>query len=279
VERSLGSGRTVSVGYQYIRGDGLLMSINQNVPTCVAAGTNNGCRPNPAYRNNNQYSSAGESNYHGMHVSFLQRPSPWSSLRVTYTLSRSMNNVSEFFFSSPIDPTDVNRDWGRSDDDQRHRLVINGTVNTPMTPATTAWERVRNGFQVSALLQSYSSLPFNITSGVTSLQGTNGRPFADGAVSTANFDVRTVTFIDRNAGVGSDFFALNLRVSRGFKIGGGARVDGLLEAFNLTNRVNNLTRNANFGAGSYPTNPSSTFNQITAVGDPRTFQLGVRLSF
>jgi len=279
VEQSLGSGRTVSVGYQYIRGDGLLMSINQNVPTCVAAGTNNGCRPNPAYRNNSQYSSAGESNYHGVHVSFLQRPSQWSSLRVTYTLSKSMNNVSEFFFSSPIDPSNVMRDWGRSDDDQRHRLVINGTVNTPMAPATTAWERVRNGFQLSAMVQYYSSLPFNITSGVTSLQGTNGRPFANGAVSTANFDVGTVTFIDRNAGVGSDYFTLNMRLSRGFRLGGGARVDGLVEAFNLTNRVNNLTRNANFGAGSYPTNPSSTFNQITAVGDPRTFQLGVRLTF
>ena len=32
------------------------MSINQNVPTCVAAGTNNGCRPNPDYANNSQYS-------------------------------------------------------------------------------------------------------------------------------------------------------------------------------------------------------------------------------
>jgi Carboxypeptidase regulatory-like domain/TonB dependent receptor len=279
VEQSLGSGRTMSVGYQYIRGDGILMSINQNAPTCVAAGTNNGCRPNPAYRNNSQYSSAGDSNYHGLHVSFLQRPSQCSSLRVTYTLSKSMNNVSEFFFSSPIDPTNVMRDWGRSDDDQRHRLVINGTVNTPMTPATTTWEHVRNGFQLSAMLQYYSSLPFNITSGVTSLQGTSGRPFANGAVSTANFDVRTVTFIDRNAGVGSDYFALNMRLSRGFRLGGGARVDGLVEAFNLTNRVNNLTRNANFGAGSYPTNPASTFNQITAVGDPRTFQLGLRLTF
>ena len=50
------------------------MSVNQNVPTCVAAGTNNGCRPNSAYRNNSQYSSVGESNYHGLHVSFVQRP-------------------------------------------------------------------------------------------------------------------------------------------------------------------------------------------------------------
>src|SRR4029450_6091430 len=56
VERSLGHGRTVSVGYLYLQGSNLLMSINQNVPTCAAGGTNNGCRPNPAYRNNTQYS-------------------------------------------------------------------------------------------------------------------------------------------------------------------------------------------------------------------------------
>src|SRR4030095_4565204 len=72
VERSLGKGRTVSVGYDYIRGENLLMSINQNVPTCVASGTNNGCRPASTYRNNSQYSAAGDSNYHGMHVSFMQ---------------------------------------------------------------------------------------------------------------------------------------------------------------------------------------------------------------
>jgi hypothetical protein len=137
VERSLGEGRTMSVGYHYLGGENLLMSVNQNVPTCVATGTNNGCRPISTYRNNSQYSSLGDSTYHGLYVSFLQRPISWASLRVSYTLSKSMNDVGEAFFSSPIDPVDVRRDWSRSDDDQRHRLVIDGTVNTPMSPATT----------------------------------------------------------------------------------------------------------------------------------------------
>ena len=35
------------------------------------SGTNNGCRPNPTYANNSQYSSVGESTYHGLHVSFV----------------------------------------------------------------------------------------------------------------------------------------------------------------------------------------------------------------
>ena len=60
---------------------------------------------------------------------------------------------------------------------------------------------------------------------------------------------------------------------------GRTRLEGLVEVFNLTNRRNNLTRNTNFGAGTYPTNPSSTFNQILAVGDPRGAQLGVRFKF
>ena len=60
---SSASARRVGVGYQYLKGSQLLMSVNQNVPTCVASGTNNGCRPNSTYANNSQYSSVGESNY------------------------------------------------------------------------------------------------------------------------------------------------------------------------------------------------------------------------
>jgi len=279
VERILAPGTTISAGYQYLRGGNLIMLVNRNVPTCVAAGANNGCRPDPRYRNNNQYSSVGESNYHGLHVSFVQRPTAWAGLRVSYTLSKSMNNVGQTFFSSPVDPGDINRDWARSDDDQRHRLAINGTIRTPEARAATVWEHLTHGLQISGTLLSYSSLPFNITSGVQSLQGTTGRPFADGTTAAANFDVRTANLIPRNAGTGNDFFTVNLRVSRVFRVGGSARLEGMVEVFNLTDRVNPITRNANFGPGAYPADPAPGFNRITAVGDPRTLQLGLRLTF
>jgi hypothetical protein len=266
VERTLGSSRAVTVGYQYVRGGNLLMSINQNVPTCVAAGTNNGCRPVSTYMNNSRYSAAGDSSYHGLHVTYLQRPRDWSSIRVSYALSTSMNNLGEAFFSSPTDPGNVMKDWGRSDNDQRHRLVVSASAQA-------------HGFLASTMIQYYSSLPFNIVSGVNSLQGTAGRPLANGTASTANFDVRAVEFIPRNSGTGSDFFSLGLRVSRGFQLPGGSRIEGLLEAFNLTNRSNPLTRNNTFGSGSYPLNPLASFNTVTAVGDPRTLQFGVRVSF
>jgi hypothetical protein len=267
VEQQIGDRMTVSVGYQYLRGSELLMSVNQNVPTCVPVGTNNGCRPNPSYANNSQYSSVGKSTYHGLHVSFVQRPAVWGQYRVSYTLSKAMNNLGEFFFSSPIDPFDLSKDWGRSDNDQRHRLVVNAAVNSPSAPASTMWEHLTHGFQLSGMLLAYSAPPFNITSGVTTIQGTAGRPIVDGE------------FIERNAGIGTAFFTLNARVSRAFHLTGRLQLEALAEGFNLTNRANVVTRNTNFGSGAYPTNPSPTFEQITAVGEPRSFQFALRVRF
>ena len=86
-------------------------------------------------------------------------------------------------------------------------------------------------------------------------------------------------FIERNAGEGSDFFSLNVRVSRAFRLTARVEIEALAEGFNLTNRRNALTRNTNFGAGAYPTSPSATFGQVTAVGDPRSFQFGLRVRF
>jgi outer membrane receptor protein involved in Fe transport len=267
VEQQFGGRTTLSVGYQYLDGSGLLMSINQNVPTCVASGTNNGCRPLSTYANNSQYSSAGDSTYHGLHVSLSQHTDKWGQYRVSYTLSKAMNNVGEFFFSSPIDPTDLAKDWGRSDNDQRHRLVFNGSIHSSLEPANGVWEHLTHGFQVGTMLQAYSAPPFNITSGVTTIQGTPGRPMVDGA------------FIDRNAGVGTAFFTLSARVSRNFRLTSRLQLEILAEGFNLTDRANVVTRNTNFGPGAYPDNPSPTYGQITAVGDPRAFQFGGRLRF
>jgi hypothetical protein len=165
-----------------------------------------------------------------------------------------MNNLGEFFFSSPIDPLDLSKDWGRSDDDQHHRLVANGSMQLPYD------------LQVSGLVQAYSSLPFNITSGVTTVQGTAGRPIVNGA------------FIPRNAGVGTPFVNVNLRVSHSLPLGR-VKLETLAEIFNVTNRQNVATRNTNFGSGTYPTNPSTTFGQVTAVGEPRSLQIGIRVRF
>jgi hypothetical protein len=255
VERQLGARSTISAGYQRIRGIHLIAALNQNVPQCVASGTNNACRPHTGYANNSQYSPAADSVYNGLHISFVQRPVKWGNYRVSYTYSRSMNNAGEFFFSSPIDHLNIWQDWGRSDEDQRHRLMASGSARVPF------------GLALSATLQYYSSLPFNITTGTTTVQGTTARPMTGGA------------FIPRNAGEGFDRLQLNLRLGRIFRVTERVRLEAIGEMFNATNRVNGVTLNGTFGTGAYPTNPSPAFGRTTAVSEPRSGQIALRLSF
>lgn len=254
IEQQLGARRTLAVGFQHLRGLRLIAAINRNVPTCAASGANNGCRPNPNYANNSQYSPAADSRYDALHISFVERPSQHGHYRISYSWSKSLNNVGENFFSSPIDPTNIWLDYGRSDDDQRHRVVVDGAIRA-------------RGFQFSGSMQYYSALPLNITSGVTTIQGTAGRPIVNGA------------FIPRNTGTGNDFWSVNARLSRSFRLAERVRVEAIAESFNALNHRNNLTRNGNFGAGAWPANPSPTFGQVTAVQDPRLVQLALRVHF
>lgn len=267
IERQLGRNETLSVGYQHVRGLHLIISVNQNVPTCVASGNNNGCRPNPNYGNNGQYSPLADSHYDGVHISFVQRPASWGSYRMSYTYSKALDNVGEFFFSSPIDNFNIWQDYGRSDDDQRHRFVFDGTIHFPAAKPNTFWERIISGFQLNGMMQYYSALPFNITAGTTTVQSTTARPVVNGA------------FISRNAGTGFDLFNVNARLSRTFQTTERLRLQAIVEAFNLFNHVNGVALSGAFGTGTYPVNPSPTFKQINAVADPRTLQFGLRLSF
>jgi hypothetical protein len=269
IEQQVGQRSTISAGYQHVRGLHLILSVNQNVPSCTAAGTNNGCRPNPAYANNSQYSPLADSHYDGLHLSFVRKPARWGSYRISYTYSKALDNVGEFFFSAPIDNFDVWKDYGRSDDDQRHRLVFDGSIHSPMSKSANGRQRLSHGFSLSGTLQYYSALPFNITvaNGVQTLQATTARPMVNGV------------YINRNAGVGFDYLSVGARLSRSFQVTEKVRLEAIAEGFNLTNHVNGVSLNGAFGTGMYPTNPAANFRQVTAVGDPRGFQLAMRVGF
>jgi hypothetical protein len=136
-----------------------------------------------------------------------------------------------------------------------------------MSGARTLWGHLTHGFQLSGMVQYYSALPLNIVSGVNTIQGTAGRPLVNGS------------FIGRNTGTGNDFFSVNTRLSRTFAAGERLHVEAMAEAFNLLNHRNNLSLNNNFGAGAFPAAPSASFRQVTAVNDPRSMQLALRLRF
>jgi outer membrane receptor protein involved in Fe transport len=295
VDQQLGARSNLALSYQHLRGLHLLISVNLNTPACYAAQPSTGpqypvvdpvnlCRPNPNYANNKQYSSSADSYYDALAVSYVQRPVRWGNYRVSYTWSKAIDNVSEFFFSAPVNNFNLREDRSRSDDDQRHRITFDATAHTSMDSAKDFWGKFRNGFLLSGILQYDSALPFNVTTGGNSIQTTSLRPCVAGFTLTPNApntcaNALPGTMIGRNAGIGFDAITLNARLSRTLPIGDHLHLQAIAEAFNALNHRNNQIPIGTFGTGIYPSAPSSTFNQPTAVGDPRQIQLALRLTF
>jgi len=278
VEQQIFSKSTLGVSYQHLRGEHLISSYNTNINP-------NGTRPDPTRGNIKPYSSVFDSYYDGLAVSFSQRPVWWGSARISYVWSHAIDNVSEFFFSSPINNFDFGIDRSRSDDDQRHRVVFAATLMSSTQPAGNFAAHLTHGWRLGGILQYYSKLPFNVTTGGNTLQQTSQRPCAPGYSLTANGGVNPCTealrgaVIGRNAGIGFDFFSLNARLSRTFALTDRLRLETMAEAFNSLNHRNDMIPNGTWGTGVYPTMPNATFGHANAVGDPRSVELAARLNF
>jgi hypothetical protein len=278
IEQQLSKTNTLGINYQHVRGEHLIGSINTNINL-------DGTRPDPTRGNIKPYTSAFDSYFDALEVSLQQRPLPWGSARLSYTYSKAIDNISEFFFSAPINNFNLREDRSRSDDDQRHRVVFDASLTSSIKAANGWVDHLTHGWRLGGILQYYSRLPFNITTGANTKQATAQRPCASGFSLTANGGLNPCTealpgaVIGRNSGTGFDFFSLNSRLSRTFSLTERVKLEGMAEAFNALNHRNDMIPNGTFGNGSYPNAPNSTFGQATAVGDPRSIQLGARLSF
>jgi hypothetical protein len=264
VERELPWESSLSVGYIHLRGLHLILSRNVNVPRFPAsANVQNLGRPDPNFGNISRFESSGDASYNALVLAFNKRASRLLNLRVSYTLSKSIDDAGNFFFSTPQDNFNVLGDLGRSDNDQRHRLTISGSVEAPPTTASASHlRRALAGFQLSYIFSYASPLPFNPLTG-------NDRNF------DTNFNDRP-TGMARNSGRGFDSASLDMRLSRKFRFTERFRLEAIVEGFNVLNRSNFQIPNNTFGIGQ---TPLATYGRPTAASDPRQIQLGLRLSF
>jgi hypothetical protein len=267
VERELGAGASLSVGYLHTRGLHLILSRNVNVPTLTAAqaaqlGVANLGRPNPNFANISRYESSGDSYYDGLMVSLNRRFKRWASGRLSYTFSKALDNTGNAFFFTPQDNFNLRDEHGLSDNDQRHVLAVSATLTAPDTGSDAIWRRAIVGFQLSSIFRYGSALPFNIVTGAdrNNDTNTNDRPVGVG----------------RNTGVGFDFASFDLRLSRRVKFTERFGLEVIAEGFNLFNRANFQLPNATYGTGA---TPNATFGQPTAAADPRQIQFGLRMLF
>jgi hypothetical protein len=255
VEHQFGRHLTVTAGYLHLTGRQIIMSRNLNVPTltpaeAVAAGIANLGRPDPRYGNNGQFQGIGQARFDGLTASAQIRGIPGSTLRLAYTLSKAMDDAGNAFFSSPQDNGNVHDDWGPSDNDQRHRLVLSGSATAGRL------------FTVAGLFSYSSAPPFNVQTGNDRNNDTNvnDRPIGVGRNSARGFDNAT----------------LDLRINRAFTLPRGHAIEAIVDIFNLLNRSNFLIPNNTRGTSAVPT---ASFGRPTAAADPRQVQLGIRWSF
>ncbi len=263
VKREVIAGLAVSVDGVYSRGYNQYNNRDLNPPDALTR-----LRPDPRYLRITRYETAGHSWYSALLTSVERRPSKRvPGFGVSYTLSRTLRDVEGFLFLAQ-DQNDLAAEKGYGDNHRRHQVAAHTTWTLP------------GGVQVAGLVQARSGRPWTITTGVDSNADTsiNDRPDLavpggdprDKATYFAGFTGR-VGNLPRNSAIGDSYVAIDTRVSKFVKLQHW-RIEGFVEAFNVTNRVN-------FGqpVGNLR---SSSFGRPTSIqGTPRQVELGLRFDF
>lgn len=289
IEREIAKGLSVSGSYVYVHTLKLPIAIDVNLKPApfVPAGPANipirqwstsagfpcaganivNCFVDPLLLQADQYSSAGAAVYHAGIFEIKGRLSDHVTLLANYTYSRAEDDVTDFNTDyGPNDQTDLAAERSLSTFDQRHKLVLAGVFESP-------WKGALAGFQLSPIIRYNSSHPFNLLAGTNvnnDRHSTTDRPPGAG----------------RNTGIGPNYFDVDVRLAREFKLSEKANLQVIAEAFNLFNRTNFASVNNVVGViappfnlhGSSALSPSQPLG-FTSAFPKRQMQLGVRLNF
>ncbi len=303
IQRQITSDLGVEVAYNVYRG----VHIQQPVPVNLCEAGTTGCTPtaanatalltrpaaygplyqsiDPTITQKFQYTSRGNSIYHGMTLSVTKRFTNHFSFQSSYTWSKTIDDVTDFntAFAAPFSSR-LFLDRALSGFDLRHNYVFSGVFTSPWKNAAL------RDFSLAPIISVRSGIPFTLTTG----QDINGD-------TRSNND--RLFHIGRNTGLGPNYRSVDGRLTRSFRFraDGQARLDFTVEVINLLNRTNYAsvrdiippTLNAqgqfvepDYNAGTVRltgrTDRSLALGQPLAFQsafDPRRFQFGLKLVF
>ena len=227
-------------------------------------------RPDPFYGTVTTLKSDAESKYTGVTATLRRRYDNHFSYYGALTYSKDKDNDSNERNFAGIQAEDFNNldlNYGYSNRDQRWKGVLNGVWDTPW------W-----GLGLSGTFRYFTGSPYNATVG----SDVNG----DFQSGTDRPTVNGVHF-DRNSFRQPDFYSLDMRISKAFKIGPGD-LSLFAECFNCTNASNSLVTQTVWGSATSPTPTRADFGTTKvnalgqtnfALGTPRTVQLAARYDF
>ncbi|HEX2329505.1 MAG TPA: carboxypeptidase regulatory-like domain-containing protein [Candidatus Angelobacter sp.] len=288
IDRTLGKGLTVSVGYMFVAGHKLVRPIDLNVgpPIGKETGTNKDIYafaindPNipapPAGSNGTNgifyfTDSTGNSVYHGLTLQVIEKAGKYFSLNANYTLSHTLDDGTFVtFVSTPQSNAQRNLERANSNQDARHRFVADFVAEGP---ANTFLRYV----QLSSIITLQSARPFTLFVGFDA--NNDGNPVTDRVGASS-----------RNTYRGDKLETVDLRLSRAFHLGERKQINVSLDAFNLLNRANVDEVFSVYGApdfiGPQPTHfgdgisgPSGAVGAPRTAFNPRQLQIGAKFTF
>src|SRR5437016_1079652 len=237
--------------------------------------------------------SVNRSRYDGLNFSYRQHLTKHFSLNANYTLSRAMGwgvesgspDATSSFRNYPHDPLNIwdPRDFGPTDNDERHHISLSGIVQLPL------------GFQVAPIVSYGAARPYDLRSRFDVLARGSGysRP-----VIVPNSDPTNYTAIGSDVAAfnclaagtchqagydtvrGDPFFQMDMRIAKNIRVREGWNLQLIFQAFDLTNKTNfgsnfhNTNTSGSFMKPEGFINPSSSFTPRAFVGE-----FGARFTF
>ncbi len=304
-EQKVSTNTVVSVSYVGSAGRNLPLFIDTNLPapsgttTFVASGGGpvdgqvtvpvfTGARPNANFGRITEISNIVESKYHGVVFAFNRRLTNGLQVSSNYTEARATDNgqSSQTFTSgnNVLNPYDLGLEEATSNFEVRHRFVANAIWMTAFGSPGSMTDTLLSNWTIAPAFSTASGQPYTGT-----LTGNN--PVA--GISTG---ILRAGGSNRLPSIGRNTFHLpktaemSLRVSRGFNLGSGHKLEAMADIFNLFNRLNYTAVNASMytvgGTAAAPTLAyNSTFGSLTNANSnyfvftPRQLQLSVRYTF
>ena len=249
--------------------------------------------------------SSVKTKYDGLLLSVEKRFANRYQFRASYTLSKAFNFANDDqipFSNGPLNPGNLNLEYGPTPNDQRHRFTFSGVWDLPA------------GIHLAPIFTLASGVPMDILvpgggQRVPQLQrNAGGRLFHNGAElnavlkqinSAGGFGGEPLPLVSDNARFNDSFNSFDLRLSKVFRVGERVKIEPLVEAFNLFNITNVLgfsksnysgfsnvlVRDSNdptssgFLRSSSFGRPVTTAGGVFGSGGPRAFQFAARVTF
>jgi hypothetical protein len=322
VEREIVHNITVSATYLYFHGVHLSRTRDINllppVPTPATDGvqtftvqrfpgltstSNLPFRPFTRFGRINLFESSANSKYNGLALMARRRFSPThlipffdgsgSQFMISYTFSKAHDDKPDQTSVVPgggddskvaQNPYDLRDEWGNSDADQRHRLVMSSVFEVGRIKSQNKLARILfNDYTLSSITQIQSGFAYSAQIGADINRDGNSR------------DDR-VPGLARNSFHSPSTYQTDTRITRTIRLGETMRLKLIAEAFNLWNRANiglapgggyfsfvNVNRYTAFSGTTSltltPAAPGVAFGLPRSIITPRQVQLAVKFDF